>query len=175
MGSSCITSIPNNRHLRNREIDTGNGHIYRTIRALHQFTVEIWAARNKQLHKRDDKAAARIRTPIDAVIKHLYHQLNLLHATDRFHCDTPLTVLTKLRPSKKHRWVRRVQQAQVRYAELPYKYQTDRTLPASFNKHSSATFSFRDHPTAAQLLFPTTSHHPRQHQTTIHESTTAPT
>jgi hypothetical protein len=37
------------------KISTGNGHIYRTIRALHQFTVEIWAARNKLLHKRDSK------------------------------------------------------------------------------------------------------------------------
>jgi hypothetical protein len=88
------------------KIDTGNGHIYRTIRALHQ-----WAARNKELHKQNDEAAARIGTPVDAVLKHLYHQPNLLHAADPFNCDTPLVVLTKLQPSNKRRWVQRDQQA----------------------------------------------------------------
>ena len=109
------------------ELDTGNGHVYRTIRALHQFSSEIWEARNKQLHKRDDEEAARIRTPIDAVIKHLYFQPHLLHSTDRFRCDKPLADIIKLRPANKQRWVRRVKKAQERYAE----FNTRKQLPLS--------------------------------------------
>jgi hypothetical protein len=87
--------------INKHDFDTGNGHVYRTIRALHQFTTEIWEARNKQLHKRDYEEAARIRTPIDAVIQQLYHQPQLLHLTDRFRCDKSLADLLKLRPDNK--------------------------------------------------------------------------
>jgi hypothetical protein len=181
------------------EIDICNGHIYRTIRALHQFTVKIWEACNQQLHKHDDEAAGRIGTPIDAVIKHLYHQPNLLHATNQFCCDKPLAVLTKLQPANKCRWVQRVQHAQARYVEL---LQKRRQLPLS--KYPSYKFTFQKRPNivpntpittsiSQQTLLsdtllqqpqrqrptsmvPMTTQHPRQRQTTILESIiTAPT
>ena len=125
------------------ELDTGNGHVYRTIRALHQFSSEIWEARNKQLHKRDDEEAARIRTPIDAVIKHLYFQPHLLHSTDRFRCDKPLADIIKLRPANKQRWVRRVKKAQERYAE----FNTRKQLPLS--QYPGYTYTAR-----RQLILP---------------------
>jgi hypothetical protein len=100
------------------ELDIGNGHVYRTIRALLQFSSEIWDARNKQLHKHDNNEAARIRTPINAVIKHLYHQPHLLHSTDRFRCHKSLVDLLKLWPANKQRWVRCIQKAQQQYVEF---------------------------------------------------------
>ena len=106
------------------ETEIGTGHIYRTIRALHTFSTEIWDARNTQLHKRNDEEAARIRTPIDAVIKELHQQPHLLHPTDRFRCETPLSDIIKLRPPNKRRWVRRVQQAQQRLIETSTHQQT---------------------------------------------------
>jgi hypothetical protein len=78
------------------EHDIGNGHVYRLIYALHEFTTRIWEARNKQLHKPDDEEAARIQTPIDAVIKLLHCQPHLLHSVDRFQCGQSLPDILKL-------------------------------------------------------------------------------
>jgi hypothetical protein len=122
------------------KLDTGNGHVYRTIKELHQFSSEIWDARNTQLHKRDDEEAARIRTPIDAVIKHLYLQPHLLHSTDRFRCDTPLADIIKLRPANKQRWVRQVKKAQQRYVD----YNKRKQLPLS--KYPGYTYEARKQP-----------------------------
>jgi hypothetical protein len=88
-----------------------------TNRALHQFGSEILGARNKQLHEQDNDEAARIRTLIDAVIKHLYHQPHLLHSVDRFRCNKPRADIIKLRPANKQQWVRGVQKAQKCYVE----------------------------------------------------------
>ena len=105
-------------HIPNRyDIDTGNGHVYRTIRAVNNFTQEIWTARNQQLHKRDNEFAARIRTPIDAVIKELYNQPELLHSSDRFRCNTALSTILNYNPTNKRSWVRRVERAKERYVE----------------------------------------------------------
>ena len=131
------------------ENDIGNGHIYRTIRALHNFTTEIWDARNKQLHRRDDEMAARIRTPIDAVIKHLHAQSHLLHSADRFRCETPLHDILKLRPTNKRRWVRRTQQAQQRYIDFKKRKQ------APLSQYPGYTFTPRQRATIQPA--PTTS------------------
>jgi hypothetical protein len=88
------------------DIDTGNGHVYRTIQAIHNFTSAIWEARNKQLHRQDDELAARIRTPIVALITSLYNQPHLLHPTDRFRNTTPLATILNYRSDNKRRWVR---------------------------------------------------------------------
>jgi hypothetical protein len=88
------------------EHDIGNGHVYRLIRALHGFTTGIWEAQNKQLNRRDDEEAARIQTPIDAVIKLLHSQPHLLHSVDRFRCEQSLSDILKLLwPLNKRRWV----------------------------------------------------------------------
>jgi hypothetical protein len=170
------------------EIDTGNGHVYRTIRAIHNFTSAIWEARNQQLHKRDDELAARIRTPIDALIKSLYQQPHLLHSTDRFRTATPLATILNYRPDNKRRWVRRVERAQARYIDIQkrrqvalvqypgytFKPRKRPPIPASPTQtiHFKQTTLFGTKPahktTKRAAKMPTGKTQPQQRQTLIH-------
>jgi hypothetical protein len=148
------------------EIDIGNGHVvYRTIRALHNFTTAIWEARNKQLHKRDDEFSARIRTPIDAVINALYNQPHLLHYTDRFRCDIPLAQILHYRPDNKRRWIRRVERAQSRYIEIQNRRQV------SLAKYPGYKFTARKRP----IIQATPQPIPSFHQTTLFGTTSTST
>jgi hypothetical protein len=132
--------------------------VYCLINALHGFTTGIWEAHNKQLHRRDDDEAARIRTPIDAVFKLLHSQPHLLHSVDRFHCEQSLSDILKLRPLNKRRWVNRVRTAQKRYAKFHDRHSLQ--LP----KYEGFKYEPRERPIVHNLPEPTPM---LQEQTTL--------
>jgi hypothetical protein len=105
--------------------DRGQHRITRTIKALQEYTANIWEDRNTVLHEHDDNELKHIRSLRDSEIRHFHTNPQLLPARDRHYCKGKLTDLLTKRPSVKRRWLMRVRRARSSLLESEKNTQTN--------------------------------------------------
>jgi hypothetical protein len=96
--------------------------------AIAIFTRTIWLGRNDALHKKTETEDSLIYSTESAEIRHYHANPNILPASDRHYCSTPLSTLIRSRPSTRRRWLQRI-----------------RTARANFIKHGSHQRSITDY------------------------------
>ena len=110
------------------EPPAGKSRTHKALLAIAIFTRTIWLGRNDALHKKTETEDSLIYSAESAEIRHYHANPNILPASDRHYCSTPLSTLIRSRPSTRRRWLQRI-----------------RTARANFIKHGSHQRSITDY------------------------------